>query len=302
MGATANVFSTRYNGTIRFECSGGQIKVNAERNTTRMRQKLIDKATSKTRNLTITFNAASPVRMTDSILDTSKYYNRQLAESGSSKSFTGIWKNAGGHSFLRTGNVYAWNTFADKDGKTYYFGKNKRRVTGFVNAYGRRYYFDPYMVTGWKTIAGRRYYFLDKKCSSYTEAAKGAMAQGFKTISGRRYYFMDGSCLTYSAEDHGRRMLGFFTAAGRTYYAQDNRMEGYEPAELGVIQKGFKKIDGNLYYLGTNGVLRTGWFEAGKNRYYAFEDGRLASGEVTIGSVVYEFDTIENGCALIGAK
>ena len=207
MGEIANVFDTRYNGTIRYTCKGGEIKVTAERNTVKMYQRLINKTSGSTRKAAYTFNKACDVHITAKVLNPDKYYNRQLNANGSA--FTGSWEKRGDHYYLKKGKIYAINTFAVKNGEVYYFDCYGRRQRAFTAAYGRTYYFAPHRVRGWKTIGGK------------------------------------------------------------------------------------------LYYFGTNGKMKTGFFEVGGKTYYAYEDGSLATGKVVIDGVEYIFDTLENGCALL---
>ena len=231
MSRIANTFSTRYNGTIRFVCSNGEIKVSAERNTAGMYEKLTNKATGKVKCVTYTFNDSCDVHMSQKIVNTDRYYNMQLKASESGDLFTGSWLDEDGNKYLVKGNIRAFHTFAKKSGKTYYFDWNGRRRTGFINAYGGKYYFGPSMVTGWKVVNGRRYFFMNSKYSNYSKAKEGQMLTGFKKISGKDYYFMNASCGSYKAEARGKLMTGFFTVNGKKYYGTNTKMKGYQAAE-----------------------------------------------------------------------
>ena len=267
MGTIANVMSTRYNGTITYTCSNGEITVRAERNINKMYQRLIDKKTGKSRKVTYHFNNACGIRQPARFLRTDRYYNRQINENGSV--FTGNWTNYAGYTFLKKDGIPALNTVAVKGGKTYWFNIQGRRTEkGFVSAYGRKYYFNPAMATGWKSINGRLYYFMDKKYSGYKAYMEGSMLTGFRTINGLPFYFQDKRCSVYKAADYGKRMIGFFTVSGNTYYAANEKMSGYNAKKRGTIQKGWKTISGRLYYFGDNGIMRKGWQTIGGKRYY----------------------------------
>ena len=298
MAKIANVMSTRYNGTITYTCSGGEIAARAERNTVRMYQKLIPVASGKTRTVTYVFNNASRINMTRKILNTDKYYNRQLGADGSA--FTGSWVKSGGRYFLKKNGVCAYNTFAVKNGKTYWFDfHGRRKESGFVNAYGKRYYVNPFRVSGWKKIGGARYYFMDSKYVRYSKANEGMQLTGFKTIGGSLYYLQDKRCRSYKSAAHGKLMTGFFVVNGQTYYGANSKMEGYRPSEAGAVQKGWTRVNGNLYYMGDDGIIRKGWQTIGGKRYYMYPGGTTAvSRFVTIDGKRYYFD--ENGVMQTG--
>ena len=306
MGRIANTFSTRYNGTLRFVCKNGEINVSAERNTSKMYEKLISKKTGSAKYATFTFNKACAAHMTQKIVNTDLYYNRQLKAAKSGSLFTGSWKDQDGSKYLVKGNLKAFHTFAEKGGKTYYFDWSGRRKTGFINAYGGKYYFSPSMATGWKVVSGRRYYFMDSRYGSYSKAKRGRMLTGFKTIAGKKYYFMNARCSSYSKETLGKLMTGFFKVNGKSYYGANSKMEGYSKENLGVLAKGWVKIGSNRYYFGTDNVMRTGWLKLGRRTYYLFPGGSAAVNRfVTISDKKYYFDqngVMKTGWQTIGAK
>ena len=306
VSAIANTFSTRYNGTIRFVCSNGEIRVSAERNTVQMYEKLISKKTGSAKYVTYTFNNACEVHMSQKIVNTDLYHNKQLRAAKSGELFTGSWKDQDGNKYLVKGNIKALHTFAEKSGKIYYFDWHGRRRTGFVNAYGGRYFFSPSMATGWKVTDGRRYYFMDSKYSNYSKAKEGQMLTGFKKISGKDYYFMNAQCGSYKAAARGKLMTGFFKVSGKMYYGEDSKMKGDQAANLGVLQKGWVTISSKRYYFGADHVMRTGWLKLSGKIYYLFPGGSAAVNRfVTISGRKYYFDgngVLQTGWKTIGGK
>ena len=293
MGNTANVLGTGYNGTITYTCTGGNIAVSAERNVKKMYQRLIDKKTGKTTKITYSFNKLTEIRKINKILNTNKYYNQQLNADGSV--FTGSPVKRNGRYYLEKDGICAYNTFAEKSGRTYWFDLYGRRYEGgFLSAYGRRYYMnpngDPYRMCGWRSVEGRKYYFVGSRYGQYSKAIEGAMLTGFKTIEGKRYYFMDSSCKTYRKDDHGRLMIGFFTVNGSLYYGANDKVKGFRPEDYGAIVKNWATIRDRLYYMGSNGAVRKGWQTIGGKRYYMGTNGTTAVNRfVTIDGAVYYF-------------
>ena len=302
MGSIANVLGTGYNGTITYTCTGGNITVNAERNVKKMYQRLIDKKTGKTTKATYSFNKLTEIRKINKILNTNKYYNQQLNADGSV--FTGSPVKRNGRYYLEKDGICAYNTFAEKGGRTYWFDLYGRRYEGgFLSAYGRRYYMnpngDPYRMCGWRSVEGRKYYFVGSRYGQYSKAIEGAMLTGFKTIEGKRYYFMDSSCKTYRKDDQGRLMIGFFTVNGSLYYGANDKVKGFRPEDYGAIVKNWATIRDRLYYMGSNGVVRKGWQTIGGKRYYMGTNGTTAVNRfVTIDGAVYYFG--QDGAMLRG--
>ena len=57
--------------------------------------------------------------MDKKILNIDKYYNRQLDANG--RVFSGSWKKSGGRYYLNKDGINAYHTFAEKNGRTYWF-------------------------------------------------------------------------------------------------------------------------------------------------------------------------------------
>ena len=289
MGKISNVMSTRYNGTIRYTCSGGEIKVRAERNYKEMYQRLINKSTGKWKDVKYEFNDECPVHMDKKILNIDKYYNRQLDANG--RVFSGSWKKNGSKYYLKKGGIYAYHTFAEKDGKTYWFDfYGRRRKAGFLTAYGRKYYMTPSRFAGFKTIGKNRYYFMDTHYSDYQKHLEGMMMTGFRTISGRKYYLMDNHCKTYKSENRGKLMAGFFTVNGKVYYGANYKMKGYNSKYYGALQKYWVTISGYRYFFGSDGVMRTGFITYKGKTYYLDKTGKMVTGPFTVDGVEYIAD------------
>jgi len=302
MGRTSNVLGTGYNGTITYTCKGGDITVKAERNVKKMYMRLIDKKTNKTRKVAFTFNKATEIRMKKKILNTDKNYTQQLNADGTMFSGSFVQKNGG--YYLQKGGVGAYNTFAEKGGKIYWFDlSGKRYEGGLLSAYGKRYYMnpkgDPYRLCGWRTFNGRKYYFVGSKYEKYSKNIEGVMLTGFRTVGGKDYYFMDSSCKTYKSADQGMVMNGFFTVDGKLYYGMNSKVKGYTAENHSVIVKNWATINGRLYYMGANGVVRKGWQTIGGKRYYLGTNGAAAVNKfVTIDGAEYYFD--KDGAMLAG--
>ena len=330
-GAVSNVFSTRYNGTITFKCSGGHITVSAERNVSKMYRKIENAESGIKKTVSFTFNTQSIPRLTEKIIDPINLHrSRQVSKNGGI--FTGSCKDIGVYTYFKdsTGMFAVYTLAKTSDGK-YYWIENNARVynKGWLKLNGKKYYFKPERKTGFQVINDKTYYFCDKNYSGYTASNEGSMYKGFITIKGRRCYLIDSRYLGYKDRLEGSMAKGWATISGQKYYM----------SEKGVIQKGFKSIGGSTYYFNTygimatglrtikgtkyyfgdNGVMQTGsrivngkryyfgaggkaatgWFTNNGKYYYGYSDGTLASGTVTIGGVRYTFDSVKNGCALL---
>ncbi|QWH20873.1 cell wall-binding protein (plasmid) [Bacillus mycoides] len=103
--------------------------------------------------------------------------------------------------------------------------------------------------SGWKEFGGKKYHFRDGQSSA---------VNGTATIDGKTYYFNDWGQATQT---------GFITTNGNTYYYNDK----------GEMQTGFQEINGNRYYFFSNseqrGKMATGFFNDGRNNYYAEWNG-----------------------------
>ena len=78
---------------------------------------------------------------------------------------SGKWLHGGGWWYQYTDGTYPKDTFAEINGKTYYFDKSGYTVTGWQTINYYSYYFDSNgaMVTGWLCYNGSWYYFKQGK-------------------------------------------------------------------------------------------------------------------------------------------
>ena len=288
IGRIANTFSTRYNGNIRFTCSGGKITANAGRNTVKMYEKLTSIKTGTTVKKSYVFNKACGVHLDKTIFDTSKVYNQQLNSKGAI--FTGNSVKKDGKYYLHSGSMKAYHTLAKCKGKWYLYGSKGARLSGMRKFNGKQYYFTPERATGFKKIGGAKYYFIDKKYKYYKEANEGAMATGFRIINNKMYYFAEPKLSTYKAEDRGKMQMGFKRIDGGLYYFAAKSMEGYTSAQAGVLQHGWRTISGSRYFLKSNGKAAIGWFTVGGNTYYFDQNGKLVTGVLKLEDKIYHLD------------
>jgi hypothetical protein len=139
--------------------------------------------------------------------------------------------------------------FYTEDDKTYYLGKDGRKLTGWQVIHGKKYYFNSkgVMQTGFKTIKKKTYYFN----------SKGVMQTGFKTIKKKKYYF----------NSKGVMQTGFKTIKKKKYYFNSK----------GVMQTGFKTIKKKTYYFNSKGVMQKGKVKINGILYHFAKDGHLLS-------------------------
>ncbi|NCB92663.1 MAG: hypothetical protein EOM40_08875 [Clostridia bacterium] len=182
----------------------------------------------------------------DGTVDTGK--NGWMQASG------GVWLNAkSGKSAITAG----WQQI--KTGTWYYLKADGTRDTGKtgVQKIGNdTYYLDGNGTakTGFQTISGKTYYFAkDGKRQNYT---------GWKTIDGKAYYF-NGAYQTASTSTNGWQKI-------------DNNWYYFEK---GKTVTGWKMLGGKWYYMDpANGIMKTGFYNAGGSRYYSNGDGVMIAG------------------------
>ena len=280
----SNVFSTGYNGTIRFCCRGGAINVSAERNTGKMYRIRKDKKTGKESTVTFTFNTASIPTLTDKLINSSRYSSRQVDSKG--RMFSG--KKQNGSPYLRAPNgMYAVDTMA-KDGSKYYLvQKNGKVYTGWKEIGGKNYYFRPERATGFTVVRNkatnrtRTYYFMDEKCPGYTKAKEGTIYKGFLTIGKRRYYLIDKRLKDYKDYLAGTMARGWKKIGEKRYYMDSH----------GIIQTGLRTIKGKTYCFSSKGIMLTGLQTVDGKKYCFSKAGvMLKKYRTTINGVRYYFD------------
>lgn len=128
---------------------------------------------------------------------------------------------------------YATDTMLKIAGKTYYFGSDGLRESGWKLVDGAYYYFDEKtleMVKGAATIDVHNYYF---------DMSTGAMQTGFVMYEGKEHYFSDVGCAA----------TGWVRNAGRIYYVLPDGERNYSQL---IDRNGrtymFDAADGHLLY------------------------------------------------------
>lgn len=155
------------------------------------------------------------------------------------------------------------NVWLKKSGKTYYYGKKGKRVTGLKLINGKSYFFDKkgaLYKKGWKTVKGKKYYF--KKTT-------GAAVTGAVKIGKKRYLFQSKGQLTGTGlQKYGKKR----------YYTKK-----------GVIQAGLKSVKNKIYYFMVKGPAVTGWKSVKGKKYYFGPNGVAVTGKQIIGGKTYQF-------------
>ncbi len=166
----------------------------------------------------------------------------------------------------RFANRDGWRT---EDGTTYYFSGG-RRVTGWLELEGQRYFFDDggAMVTGLREIDGETFFFQPD----------GIMATGWQALNGKYAYF----------RSNGSRVTGWLSLEGKRHYLMPD----------GFAMPGPQTVDGIHYLFDAQGQTVTGWLEVDGKHCYGDETGRPVTGWQTIDGARYCFD--ENGFQITG--
>ena len=155
---------------------------------------------------------------------------------------------------------------------------------------GRTFYFgaDGNKVTGWKTIDGKKFYFYPEGSGKFV----GQMATGKVKIG--KYYFIFADKKNFPSRKPGEMLQGFKKYNGKVYYLADYRYPACKTA--GAMLTGWKTIQKRKYYFGTDGVRRTGWQTIGNYKYYFAEykmdkayTGRMVTGLTKIDGKYYFF-------------
>ena len=118
-----------------------------------------------------------------------------------------------GNKFKRWDGSYVTEDFVTYHGNTYYFGKNKEKVSGWQEIEGDRYKFSKkgIMKTGWLEEKGEKYY-LDET---------GKISVGWVKIDDEKYFF----------DPEGRMLTGEQRLGGRKcVFAEDGKLESEEGA------------------------------------------------------------------------
>ncbi len=170
------------------------------------------------------------------------------------------------------------NGFMEENGEVTYYRKGKK-VTGFHNIDGERYYFDKetgYMVRGIQKI-GKHTYCFDEEI--------GILLRGIQTVDEEQYYF---------SEKSGRMLYGFRVIDDQTYYFSK---------KTGCMMKGLQTISGAKYFFDReDGHRLTGIVKDGtRTRYFDPESGKMVKGFVKVDNDTYYFKK-SNGRMATGLK
>ena len=174
------------------------------------------------------------------------------------------------------------NGFVKEGGETFYY-RNGKKVTGWVEDSGDKYYFykssksgsgNPHtkgaMATGWQNIDGAKFYFFKSaKTGGGTPHKKGAMATGWQLIEDQKFYFFKSSkTATGKAHAKGAMATGWQTIDGAKYY----------------FYKSFKTASGKPH---RKGAMAKGWQTLSKEKYYFYKSasGSRKSGTMATGAV-----------------
>ena len=232
---------------------------------------------------------------------------------------SGKWIHGGGWWYQYSDGTYPKETFAEINGKTYYFDKSGYMVTGWQTINNYSYYFDSNgaMVTGWQSIDGKWYYFSDngriKTRVTDINGKKQVFAPSGQWVSGwtfdRKIYYnddgtvdwdlynwyyanSDGTPYDYNQNDDING--GWLQYGGKWYYIDSdgrmltNRMvtvygKNYRLRSDGSMVTGWYQYGtgaNNWYYSNADGTLYNGWLYYGKDWYY-LDNGRIQTGWIT---------------------
>ena len=167
----------------------------------------------------------------------------------------------------------------DESSEVWYYGKNGKHQTGWLQSGGYLYWLDPAndgaMQTGYFNVTDAG----GSTTSFYANDGNGATPFGalyqncwLRNSDGNWFY----------ANAGGDLAAGWFYQDGTWYYL--------DPATH-VMQVGFVDLGSGRYYLDASGAMKTGWILVDGNWYWAYSSGALASSWQTIGGACYYFDS-----------
>ncbi len=212
------------------------------------------------------------------------------------------WEEKEGVQYYRDFHGRRVTGWQDIDGSRYYFGEEDNALrTLWQDIDGSRYYFgtDGTMDTGWQAIGENRYYFapdgtmqilwLELNGSRYYLGDDGTLQTGWQDIGGARYCF----------DADGVMTTGWAVMADGTYYFDETgaMMTGWHREEDntfcfgpdGKMLTGKIAVEDTQYYFTADGSLYTGWEDTGEDRYYYHDHGAMALGWTEIDGLRYYF-------------
>jgi glucan-binding YG repeat protein len=157
-----------------------------------------------------------------------------------------------------------------KDKWYYLIPGSGRMASGWQRLGGAWFYLDTnkgHMLEGWQRINGQWYYLIP---------GSGRMATGWQRVNSQWYYLTPGN---------GHMATGWRRLGGRWYYLTPGS---------GRMATEWQKLGGAWYYLTPgSGYMATGWRKIDGAWYYFYEreDGRMATGTLSINGTVYVFDS-----------
>lgn len=166
----------------------------------------------------------------------------------------------------------------DESSGVWYYGKNGKHQTGWLQSGGYWYWLDPAndgaMQTGYFNVTdagGSTASFYANDGNAATPF--GALYQNcwLRNSDGNWFY----------ANAGGDLAAGWFYQDGTWYYL--------DPATH-IMQVGFVDLGSGKYYLDATGAMKTGWILVDGNWYWAYSSGALASSWQMIGGARYYFD------------
>lgn len=229
----------------------------------------------------------------------------------------GKWVGADGRYTGQKSSV-GWIT---SGGKTYYYDKSGKKVTGWLVLSGNSYYFDPstgVMKTGWFRVGKEKYYakkttgivqknrwihkryvqsdgslatgWVDIGKKSYIFSSSGSRKNGWTLYNNVYYYCADG-LVKKNAWVSDRKQYVTETGAAATGWLKIGKYTYYFDPSSAIMQTGYLKLSTGRYYLGSNGKLRTSRWIGSAKKYYASETGAFLTGLQTVGGNLYYFNT-----------
>lgn len=176
--------------------------------------------------------------------------------------------------------------FSTVNGYTFFYN-NYRRMRGFVDYNGNRYYCNPanaVVMTGWINVNGAYLYM----------GTDGAMRKGLQTIDGANYYFAEDGIMRTGLQTIGEGKY-LFAADGKMHTGWYNSGAGifyFEPA-TGAMHFGWLQGDGKTYYFNQEGMMLVGLQTIGSDKYFFSAAGELQTGVVTVGTGRFYFNPVD---------
>lgn len=166
----------------------------------------------------------------------------------------------------------------DESSGVWYYGKNGKHQTGWLQSGGYWYWLDPAndgaMQTGYFSVTDAGGSTTSFYANDGNDATPyGALYQScwLRNSDGKWFY----------ANAGGDLAAGWFYQNGTWYYLDPTTH---------VMQVGFVDLGSGKYYLDASGAMKTGWILVDGNWYWAHSSGVLASSWQTIGGTRYYFD------------